>query len=454
MKKLIIYFSIVAVTIAVGCSKKLDVLPAQSIDEKDVFTSDANVKAALLGAYDGLSNGWLLGGDLQLYSELLGANDEITWAGTFNDPREIYRKAIPVNNDYVTGTWTQGYKTIGICNNILKHLDVVNEDDRERVEGEARFIRGVVLFEMVQLYAKPYTAGNVTTNPGLQLITEPTVDGQITDANFVPRSSVQETYDFILDDLTFAKANLPADNDDAYGITESVSVYATTYVASAYLSRVYLQMENFAAARNEANTVIGSTLYDLVDAIPKAFNNSVNSSEDIFSMQVSEKDGANDMHLFWSTSDYGARAGDVEVNDEHYALYEPGDARALLFFDDYYTEKWKLNFKNLPVIRLAEMFLTRAETNFRLGTDVGATPTQDLTTIRSRSGLDPKPATLDDIIFERHIELAFEGQRIHDIKRLRQSVDGFDFDANELVFPIPLREINASNGALEQNDGY
>jgi len=444
MKKLIIYFSIVAVTIAVGCSKKLDVLPTQSIDEKDVFTSDANVKAVLLGAYDGLSSGWLLGGDLQLYSELLGADDEITWAGTFNDPREIYRKAIPVNNDYVTGTWLQGYKTIGICNNILKHLDVVNEDDRERVEAEARFIRGVVLFEMVKLYAKPYTAGNVTTNLGLQLVTEPTVDGQITDVNFVPRSSVQETYDFILDDLTFAKDNLPNSN----------SVYATKTVVSAFLSRVYLQMENYTAARDEANAVIGSNRYELVDTIPQAFNNSVNSKEDIFDMQVSEKDGANDMHLFWSTSDYGARAGDVEVNDKHFDLYESGDDRALLFFDDYYTEKWKLNFKNLPVIRLAEMYLTRAEANFRLTETVGATPTEDLNTIRSRSGLGPKPATLDDIIFERHIELAFEGQRIHDIKRLRQSVDGFDFDANELVFPIPLREINASNGALKQNDGY
>jgi len=444
MKKLIIYFSIIAVTLAVGCSKKLDVLPTQSIDEKDVFTSDAKVKAVLLGAYDGLSSGWLLGGDLQLYSELLGADDEISWVGTFNDPREIWRKAIPTNNDYVAGTWLQGYKTIGICNNILKHLDVVNEDDRKRVEAEAKFIRGVVLFELVKLYAKPYSAGSVTTNLGLQLITEPTVNGQITDVNYVPRSTVQETYNFLLNDLTFAKANLPEEN----------SVYATTSVASAFLSRVYLQMENFTAARDEANDVINSGLYSLVNPISKAFNNSVNSAEDIFDMQVSEKDGANDMHLFWSTSDYGARAGDVEVNDKHFALYEAGDDRALLFFDDYYTEKWKLNFKNLPIVRLAEMYLTRAEANLRLGETVGATPTEDLNRIRSRSGLGPKPATLDDIIFERHIELAFEGQRIHDVKRLKQSVDGFDYDANELVFPIPLRDINASNGALKQNDGY
>ena len=51
--------------------------------------------------------------------------------------------------------------------------------------------------------------------------------------------------------------------------------------------------------------------------------------------------------------------------------------------------------------------------------------------------------TLDEILFERHLELAHEGQRINDIKRLKQSIEGFDYDANELVLPIPLREINA-----------
>jgi hypothetical protein len=61
---------------------------------------------------------------------------------------------------------------------------------------------------------------------------------------------------------------------------------------------------------------------------------------------------------------------------------------------------------------------------------------------------------LDNILHERRVELAHEGQRIHDIKRLKESIDGFDYDANELVFPIPLREINAGGGVLLQNPGY
>jgi hypothetical protein len=164
------------------------------------------------------------------------------------------------------------------------------------------------------------------------------------------------------------------------------------------------------------------------------------------------------MHTYWSILDYGARDGDVEVNQDHIDLYDANDARLALFYIDdndiYRSGKWKFQYKNLPVIRLAEMYLTRAESNFRLNTSVGDSPDDDIDIIRSRVGLPFINVTLADILNERRLELAHEGQRIHDIKRLELSVDGFDFDANELVFPIPLREINASAGVLVQNDGY
>jgi hypothetical protein len=57
-------------------------------------------------------------------------------------------------------------------------------------------------------------------------------------------------------------------------------------------------------------------------------------------------------------------------------------------------------------------------------------------------------------VLERKRELEEEGQDLHDRKRLKQSIEGYAYDANELVLPIPQREINASNGVLDQNDGY
>lgn len=448
MKKLLFIITITGL-IATGCSKKLDIKPTQEIAEEEVFTNDANIKAALNGAYDALSSSSLLGGDMQLYAELLGADDEIRWAGTFNEPREIWNKAILTNNGYVSSTWNAAYRAINICNNIINAIDKVNEEDRDRVRGEALFIRGVIYFELVKLYGKPYSAGNTTTNLGVQIVTTPTV-GNISDANYVPRSTVQETYDLIVSDLTSAKSLLPEDND----------IYATTYAASAYLSRVYLQMEDYAKARDEADAVIAGEYYALNDSYAACFNNESNTDEDIFAMQVTAQDGANDMHLFWSIPDFGGRDGDVDVEEKHLDLYEADDERLALFYlddqDIYRSGKWKIQYRNLPVLRLAEMYLTRAECNFRLGTDIGDSPENDVNLIRNRAGLGSlEGLSLDDIILERHLELAHEGQRVHDIKRLKGSADGFSFDANEMVFPIPISQINAVGAdILEQNDGY
>ncbi len=435
--------------IIASCSKKLDINPTQSVDENIVFNSDKNIKSALTGAYDVVSGASLLGGDMQLYSELLGADGEITWVGTYNEPDEIFNKAILTNNAYVRDTYTEGYRAINICNNIIAAIDLVNEEDRDHVKGQALFLRGLVYFELVKLFAHPYSEGNASSSLGLQIITAPTKDGQITDANKVPRSSLQDTYQQILDDLATSKTLM----DDDYG------PYAGKYVAAAVLSRVYLQMADYPKARDEANDVIENSGASLEDAYSKAFNNTAPSSEDIFVLPVTAQDGSNDMHLFWSISDYGARDGDVEIEPKHINLYESGDSRLALFYIDgsdiYRSGKWKFQYRYLPVIRLAEMYLTRAEANFRMGTSVGATPDYDLNTvIRGRAGLGSVAVTLANIVYERRLELAHEGQRIHDIKRLKGSADGFQYNDNKLVLPIPLREINAGNGVLEQNPGY
>ena len=395
------------------------------------------------------SDGFVLGGDMMLYSELLAAGDEISWVGTYNQPREMYRQAILTNNSYVASTWARSYRTINVCNNILANISKVNAADQDRIKGEALFLRGLIYFQMVELFAKPYSAGNVGSNLGLQLITVPTVDGQITDANRVPRSSVQDTYTLILNDLNTAKPLL----------NEDLGVYASKYAAAAILSRVYLQMENFAKARDEANYVIQNSGAALATTYDKAFNNSDPSSEDIFTLPVTAQDGTNDMWLFWSTSDYGARDGDVEIEDAHLDLYDLADARLALFWQSSgvtYSGKFRNQYKNLSQIRLAEMYLTRAECNFRLGTNLGATPAADISTIRDRAGLGAVGVvTLPDIILERHLELAHEGQRLHDVKRLRLTISGVPYNSNKIVFPIPLREINAIGASiLVQNDGY
>lgn len=445
MKKIIPIISLSLLTLA-ACNKELELLPQQSVEESVVLSTDQNVKRALNGAYDVLSSGWLLGGDIQLYNELLAADAEILWTGTFNQPREVFGKNILTNNSYITNTWLEGFEAINVTNNILSAIDVVLPADQNRIRGEALFIRAVVYFELVKLYALPYSDGNAATNLGLPLVLTPT--REINEESFVSRATVAETYEQILEDLNAAEALVPVNN----------SVYGTKRAVSAYLSRVYLQMQDYANARDAANRAIGYSPTISLQPLSSVFNRDEFGGEDIFVIEVNNQDGANDMHLFWSIPAYGGRDGDVEILAKHLDLYEPNDERGELFYGTpsagVRSLKWQQQYKNLGIIRLAELFLTRAEGNIRLGTSVGDTPLNDVNRIRQRAGLLPLlTVTLDQVLRERKLELAFEGQGISDAKRLQRTVDGLPYNANRLVLPIPLREMNA-NPALVQNSGY
>ncbi|MGK7392036.1 MAG: RagB/SusD family nutrient uptake outer membrane protein [Candidatus Cyclobacteriaceae bacterium M2_1C_046] len=448
MKKL--YIIILTAFITFACDEELDLRPPQAIDEDVALSTDSNVKATLMGAYDAIGGYYLLGGVNQMHAELLGADGEFQFSGTYGSPSEIWRKEITTINGDVANLWLNYYEAINTVNNVLSALDVVNEADRDFVEGEALFIRGLAYFELVKLYAQPYSAGNVNSNPGVPLVLTPTRN--ITEENYVARATVQQVYDQVIADLSTAEQQLSADN----------GVFANSVAAAGILSRVYLQMENFEAARDAANRAIQTAqgIYDLAGDVEAAFNNETNSIEDIFAIQVTVQDGYNAIHLFFASTLENGR-GDIEIFQEHLDLYEPGDERGELFYEDgatgdIRTAKYINQFANVPFLRLTELYLTRAEANFRLGTEVGATPAEDVNRIRTRAGLIEIPAlllTLDDILTERKLELAFEGQKIHDIKRLRQSADGFAFDAPELVFPIPQREMDV-NSSLVQNNGY
>ena len=137
-------------------------------------------------------------------------------------------------------------------------------------------------------------------------------------------------------------------------------------------------------------------------------------------------------------------------------MYDPADDRLNLFNSDDYTLKFEELYGNVHTIRLAEMYLVRAEANFRLGTAVGDAPVNDINLIRNRVNLPSYTAaelTLDKILLERRLELAFEGFALDDLKRLEGSVGNIAWNSPKLIFPIPKREI-VVNPNLQQNEGY
>jgi len=428
-----------------ACDKYLDLEPAQSISENIALDSDRNVKNVLRGAYNVFRREALYNGNLLRNAELLGGDGEILWTGTFGGPRQIAQKTMFAENEDVRVQWMDSYNGINITNNVLSALDVVNADDRNRVEGEALFLRALFHFDLVRFYALPYVAGTTNSQLGVPIVATPTRG--INENSFVARNTVEDVYTQVITDLNRASDLLPATN----------GVFATKSAADALLARVYLQKGDYQNARDRANTVIATQLYQLRPNYAAVFNNDNASSEDIFVTQITSQDPASSMTIFFSTPPFGGRDGDIDILPGHLDLYEEDDQRLALFYmgsGEMRTGKWNNQFGVVNLIRLAEMHLIRAESNFRLGTSVGFSPADDVNTLRTRAGLVPKDnVTLEDILLERRLELAHEGHKIHDLRRLMLNVGNRPYNSPELVFPIPAREIIA-NPNLEQNTGY
>ncbi|MEX0661642.1 MAG: RagB/SusD family nutrient uptake outer membrane protein [Balneolaceae bacterium] len=452
MNKLKIYISAFAAVLIIfqGCDNMLDVDPYQSIDSEQVLTNADNVKSVLVGSYDAMGDSDLYGGWYMMTPDFLAASGEFTFTGTFLPPREIFNKEILSDNGQVTDTWIDSYNTLNIANTVLSGLDLLEAEDRARVEGEARAIRGMIYFELVRLFAAPYEAGQTNDQPGVPLILTPT--SEINEEANVSRATVEDVYNQILDDLSQARDMLDEVNPER-------SYYVNSMVASAVLSRVYLQQGEYEDARDEANRVIESENYTLRDTFAEVFNQPENTSEDIFAMQVSAQSGTNSMFTFYSADS----RGDIDINQQHLDEYEADDDRLDLFYTDpgdgaTRSGKWnRPTDDQVNLIRLAEMYLTRAEGNFRLTEAVGDTPLNDINRIRERVNLPPYllpiDITLDRILTERKLELMFEGNLLHDIKRTQGSVGARSYDDPELVLPIPQREID-SNPNICQNPTY
>jgi hypothetical protein len=336
---------------------------------------------------------------------------------------------------------------VNIANNVLSALTVVDEADRDRVEGEALFLRSLMFFDLVRFYAQQYQPGSASTQLGIPLVLTPTRG--ISEESYVSRNSVEEVYNQVIADLISAASKLPEDND----------VYASSGAASALLARVYLQKGDYAKARDAANTVIASGTYELMPEYADVFNNNDNSAEDIFATQITTQDRMSSMTEFFSTTEFGGRDGDIEILDGHLNLYSPGDARRDLFWlgsGGMRSGKWNNLYGVVNLIRLAEMYLIRAECNQRLGTAIGATPVSDFNAVHTRAKLAPvTTVTLAQILLERRLELSFEGHRIHDQRRLHENVGTLVYTEPRLVFPIPFRETEANpNLKTQQNPGY
>ena len=449
-------FAIVAAIFA-SCESKLEIEPRQRQDATLALSTEKGITDILTGTYAILATGDIYGGRTQVSAELLAqtgvtATTDFRWRGTFAEFRQMYGKTMVVNNGLVQSIWARSYEAINSANIVIDNIGKISDPAKAKTMiAEAKFIQSLVYFDLVRLFGKPFDA--TATNSQLGVVIRPTAIYDYNADLSAERSTVDQVYNLIIAGLNQAYTDLPANND----------FYANKYAAKALLARVYLQQQNYPAALSAAQDVIANSGARLSATYKDAFNHDVNQSEDIFAIQITKQTGENQMVNHYGSEDVGGRGGDIEIrgtylnkftdlNDErrNFNYINSDNGRRL-------TNKFISEFGDVNIIRLAEMYLIRAECNFRLGSTTGATPLADVNLLRTRAKATNFAAvTLNDILRERLLELAAEGHAIHDVKRTKGTIVGnspYAWNSDKLVFPIPLRETDY-NKKITQNPGY
>lgn len=409
---------------------------------------------------------------------------------------DIDNFTITATNVFAESLWKGHYYAIGTANKALRELEnaAISPEDKVRFQGEVRFIRAYLYFNLVRMFG------------GVPLVVRVPVDAADAndDPSFRERASVESVYANIIADLEFAATNLPLASVEYTG-------HATKGAAQSLLAKVYMYKSEWPKVLALTNEVITSGRYALLNDYAKIWRQEGdNSKESIFEVQTGEFNNANfkiDNYTGCQGVRVGGKGGWNDLgwgfNNPSQTLinsYEPGDLRkdatvitidrsgtykGTVLWDGFrvpssdsvqnlyynykaYTSVSKEDYadkadkdrpKNIKILRYADVLLMYAEAAVRTGQGDAA---EKLNMLRERAGLAPKATvTLEDVLQERHIELAMEHDRFWDIVRQGKAAEllhaagksTFVAGKHELL-PVPNSQILLSGNSLVQNFGY
>lgn len=442
MKNIKFLYALLAVVFLASCEEDLEVIPVDRIGTNTVITDAASAETAILGVYSSLQGGGLWGNLGITGTGTL--SDEGIHSGSFPTVSEMDNNEIFATNVTVRGYWNGIHSGLFRANFVLERLGDVDLTAAlaSQYEGEARFLRALFHFLGTNLY-------------GDFSIAQSSV---LAELEVLPRSAPSAVYAAIEADLNAAITLL---NGVSFGANEA-RVRATPNAARALLARVQLYQGNLAAAGATANEVITNGGFALEANYGDVFSGA--SNEVIMQVFASVND-QNGIAFQYQPAANGGRlehAASQAIVD----AYPAGDTRAaynlaadVTIPSGFHVNKYRDagNGTDNPVIfRLAEMYLIRAEAN--LGT---AQADADINMLRARAGLAPlaAAATLDDVMNERMLELAFEGHRWFDLKRtgrvdaVMSLINPQTWQSTDALMPIHPEDVTI-NPNLNQNPGY
>jgi len=465
-KKRVLHLLLVGVTTTLmsGCTNFLNLPPLQDLDADGALSNAQGVETAVTGAYQIVQSGNMWGGNVLTMTEVFG-DFALPERGNLDFHTGMYaNRNLNFFNAHGRECWNNSYDGINRINNVLARLNSaqdLSETSRNRIRGEALFLRGLLHFELVRWFALPWGSTNDNSHRGIIIRTDPTN----APATQGPRrrNTVAEVYTQVIQDLTEAERLLPTP-----GGTGAIQGRATRWSAAAILARVYFQQNDFARAAEAAGRVIGSNAYQLA-TLNTMFGESPRPGSPEIVFEVRNRDDNNNNGIgdasrydgfqipFISASDSLKRLiSSFPMNDRRRAFFqEEGAAPNRLFIN-----KFAGFVMNIPIVRLAEVLLTRAECLAETGNAAGALA--DLNAVRRRAGIAELTglsgqALRDAIRRERAMELVFEGDRFQSLKRMRADninpllpSQRLAWNAPQLLWKIPDTEMNA-NPLMEQN---
>jgi hypothetical protein len=482
---------------SVSCKKQLEVQPRQSILLADALNSRENIDAAITGVYSRLKSLRVYGRDMLAVAEALADNASFT-----NKSGRLVNENLNVAGASFAN-WQTAYFAIAEVNLILEAIPSLNlvpaisAAERNRWEGQLYFLRALYYHDLMRTYAYEPGMGVAGQDRGgvpVILSTPTTVEAAV---NALPaRASIDSVYSLIKNDLSRANQRLTNDFVTLYPNT------ATKVAAQALLARVNLYQKNFTETVRWCDSVLLTpqvpTRLTGVNSYVSGWTTAIHP-ESIFEVRYAnqtENPGVNES-LQTSYTTLLTRGnpsvvggfGDLVPNATSFGLLGltvAGTANITARTDDVRNQLFEIgssargtariectkfmgkngfpNLDNVPVIRVPELYLTRAEARANLGLLTDAL--NDLRVVKQAryanyavtqqatdNGLTTQAPLLTEILRQRRIEYMFEGHRWFDLKRLGLNDNTILYTDFRFLARIPIREVD-NNPNLLQNFGY
>ncbi len=469
-----------------SCKKDyLNTVPTASISEASTFSTTDGAFSALNGIhramwqqYDNQDEAGQ--GSIMINLDVLGEDliNNATASGAFFNSQYRWDAHRNATGTQVFFAYRFYYKIIANANMIINNIDQASgqEADRKLIRGQALAYRAWGHFMLVQLFAKRYdAAAKPNTQLGVPLLLTNTTEGQ-------PRATVEDVYTQVNKDLDDAIQNLTGYNRSTDKSQININV------AKGLKARVALTMQDWAnAAKFAVEARQGVSLMSAAQY--KEGFNSVSNPEWMWGSAVQTDQGTFFYSFFaYMSSNFSSnatRTNPRSINSTLYNAIPATDVRKQLWDPagvtppasgtkfPYTSTKFQVKDASISAgdvvyMRAAEMYLIEAEANARLEKNAEA---QDAlyTLAKSRDAAYEKSkntgvALIDEITFQRRVELWGEGFRFLDLKRTNSPLNRnganhraaiavvFDVPAGDKRWEwlIPQAEINA-NSAIVQN---